>query len=73
MPLTPGTDGMHVCIFENFQLEGDLPYGFKVSVVSISLTIAFHKGFTWSYRATPFPLERQGDLFNSDTSLTYQW
>ena len=46
MPLTPDTDGMHVCIFESFQLEGDLPYGFKVSVVSISLTIAFHKSFT---------------------------
>ena len=38
-------DGTHVCIFESSQLEGsyvgDLPYGFKASVISIPSPIAF--------------------------------
>ena len=50
MPLTPDADGTHVCILESFQLEGlhvgDLPCGFKVSLVSISPPVAFHKSFT---------------------------
>lgn len=45
MPLTPDADGTHVCIFESFQLEGlhvgDLPCGFKVSLVSISPLLPF--------------------------------
>ena len=48
--VTPDFDGTHVCILESFQLEGlhvgDLPCGFKVSLVSISPPVAFHKSFT---------------------------